>query len=118
MARELADGVRAEPGQRDARRALRPECEVVLADDRADGEPEVDRLIDRRPAARRCSIAATTSSSPRRELYADLRRADRDGLDALVVVFPRRSGSVHAVRDRLLKAAAGTRFADRPSRAG
>jgi L-threonylcarbamoyladenylate synthase len=44
-----------------------------------------------------------------RELYADLREADRDGLDALIVVLPPAAGLGHALRDRLFKAAAGSR---------
>ncbi len=44
-----------------------------------------------------------------RELYSDLRRADRDRLDALIVVLPPPAGLGHAIRDRLVKAAEGSR---------
>lgn len=43
-----------------------------------------------------------------RELYADLRAADADALDALVVVLPPSVGLGIALRDRLTKAAAGS----------
>jgi L-threonylcarbamoyladenylate synthase len=42
------------------------------------------------------------------ELYSDLRAADSDGIDVLVVVLPPADGVGHAIRDRLLKAAAGS----------
>ncbi|HUF97073.1 MAG TPA: L-threonylcarbamoyladenylate synthase [Ilumatobacter sp.] len=42
------------------------------------------------------------------ELYSDLRAADDDDLDALIVVLPAARGIGHAVRDRLIKAAAGS----------
>jgi L-threonylcarbamoyladenylate synthase len=42
------------------------------------------------------------------ELYADLRAADTAGIDALVVVLPPPTGLGLALRDRLIKAAAGS----------
>jgi len=93
-----------------------PDCEVVPADDAAAAERAADahrasgeavRVLDR---TRDLVVAA-------RELYADLRAADADGLDALVVVLPPAAGLGHALRDRLLKAAAASRPAP-PSRAG
>lgn len=42
------------------------------------------------------------------ELYSDLRAADSEGVDVLVVVLPLAEGLGHAVRDRLFKAAAGS----------
>lgn len=42
-----------------------------------------------------------------RSLYADLRRADEDGISVVVAVLPPPSGLGHAIRDRLAKAAAG-----------
>ena len=41
------------------------------------------------------------------QLYADLRAADRDGVEVLVVRLPPAEGLGHALRDRLTKAAAG-----------
>jgi L-threonylcarbamoyladenylate synthase len=42
-----------------------------------------------------------------RSLYADLRRADEDGISVVVAVMPPAVGLGHAIRDRLWKAAAG-----------
>lgn len=42
------------------------------------------------------------------QLYAELRRADQLGLDAVVVVLPPTAGLGAAVRDRVLRAAAGS----------
>lgn len=90
-----------------------PDCEVVLVDDAAAAEHEA--------AARRARGAAVDVVDrtddlvvAARELYADLRRADAVGLDALVVVLPPAEGLGHALRDRLFKAAVGSRR-DRPS---
>lgn len=41
-----------------------------------------------------------------RDLYAELRRADADGIRTLIAVLPEPDGLGHAVRDRLTKAAA------------
>lgn len=93
-----------------------PECEVVLADDHGSAAEEVSR---RHASGERARVLDRTDDLvvAARELYADLRRADTDRLDALVVVLPPASGLGHALRDRLFKAAAGSRR-DRPSRAG
>jgi L-threonylcarbamoyladenylate synthase len=85
-----------------------PDCEVVLAE-----EPSEARSI----AAERSAAGAQVRVLDRtadlvvaaRELYADLRRADADALDTLVVVLPHADGLGHALRDRLVKAAAGSR---------
>lgn len=42
------------------------------------------------------------------ELYSDLRDADVHGVEVLIVVMPAAQGVGHAVRDRLIKAAAGS----------
>ena len=52
-----------------------------------------------------------------RTLYDQLRRADDAGATVVVAVLPPAQGLGHAVRDRLLKAAAGSRR-DRPSPTG
>jgi L-threonylcarbamoyladenylate synthase len=93
-----------------------PACEVVLADDMSAAGREAGRL---RAAGRRVAVLDRTDDLviAARELYADLRRADDEGLDALVVVLPPAGGLGHALRDRLVKAAAGSRR-DRPSSAG
>ena len=93
-----------------------PDCEVVLADDAAAAERAAEahrangasvRVLDRT-----CDLVVAA-----RELYADLRAADADGVEALVVVLPPAAGLGHALRDRLLKAAAASGPAP-PSRAG
>jgi L-threonylcarbamoyladenylate synthase len=85
-----------------------PACEVVLVDDAGEAMRE---------SARRAAAGATARVLDRtgdlvesaRLLYGDLRQADRDGLDALIVVRPPAAGLGHAIRDRLAKAAAGSR---------
>jgi L-threonylcarbamoyladenylate synthase len=85
-----------------------PDSEVVLVDD----PPAAARERERRHAAGdRVRVLDRTGDLvlAARELYSDLRQADRDGLDALVVVLPPAAGLGHALRDRLFKAAAGSR---------
>ena len=92
-----------------------PECEVVLVDDVPAMQRETER---RRSAGQRVEALDRTDDLvlAARLLYADLRRADDADLDALVVVLPAAAGLGHALRDRLFKAAAGTRRSP-PSRA-
>jgi L-threonylcarbamoyladenylate synthase len=92
-----------------------PNCEVVLVADAREMNTEVER---RRAAGQRVTGLDRTDDLvvAARELYADLRRADATGLEALVVVLPAAAGLGHALRDRLLKAAAGSRRSP-PSRA-
>lgn len=93
-----------------------PDCEVVLVDDARAAAAEA---AGRTAAGQRVWVLDRTGDLvvAARELYADLRRADADGLDALVVVLPPAQGLGHALRDRLVKAAVGSRR-DRPSPAG
>jgi L-threonylcarbamoyladenylate synthase len=92
-----------------------PESEVVLVDDRQTAAREEDR---RRASGQRTRVLDRTDDLvvAARELYADLRRADLDRLDALIVVLPPAAGLGHAIRDRLVKAAAGSRRISRRSR--
>jgi L-threonylcarbamoyladenylate synthase len=85
-----------------------PESEVVLVDDEPAAAREESR---RRDLGERVRVLDRTGDLvlAARELYADLRRADRDRLDALIVVLPPEAGLGHALRDRLFKAAAGSR---------
>jgi len=85
-----------------------PDSEVVLVDDRHAAEHELAR---RHADGERVRVLDRTDDLvlAARELYADLRHADRDRLDALVVVLPPAAGLGHALRDRLFKAAAGSR---------
>lgn len=81
-----------------------PRCPVLLADDLA-----AARLVcARHPGA----VLIGVDTSPveyARHLYEWLRDADDDGAPTVVAVLPPAAGIGHAVRDRLLKAAA-----DRP----
>jgi L-threonylcarbamoyladenylate synthase len=85
-----------------------PDCEVVLVDDRVAGARQ---LTERRARGQRAELLDRTDDlvEAARRLYADLRGADTDRLDALIVVLPPPAGIGHALRDRLLKAAAGSR---------
>ncbi len=49
-----------------------------------------------------------------RMLYAVLRRADEEALEAIVAVLPADEGIGHAVRDRLRRAASEDRAAGEP----
>jgi L-threonylcarbamoyladenylate synthase len=85
-----------------------PDCEVVLATDASDAT----RLAGQR--TERGEIVGVLDRTDdlveaARMLYADLRAADADGLDTLVVVMPPPLGLGHALGDRLRKAAAGSR---------
>ena len=90
-----------------------PHAEVVLVDD-----PTTAVLERERRRGQRVEILDRTDDLvvAARELYADLRRADDAQLDALIVVVPPAAGLGHALRDRLFKAAAGSRRSP-PSRA-
>lgn len=85
-----------------------PRAEVLLAD-----TPESAAGIAGRERARGRRVAVVDRTDDlveaARQLYADLRAADADGLDAVVVVLPPAEGLGHALRDRLTKAAAGSR---------
>ena len=85
-----------------------PESEVLLVEDEGTAAREQER---RRAHGQRVRVLDRTGDLvlAARELYADLRDADRDGLDALIVVLPPAAGLGHALRDRLFKAAAGSR---------
>lgn len=84
-----------------------PRTEVLLAE--TPGEAR-QLVADRSAGGRRVRLLDRTDDLvvAAHELYADLRAADADGLDTLVVVLPPAEGLGHALRDRLLKAAAGS----------
>jgi L-threonylcarbamoyladenylate synthase len=92
-----------------------PTCEVHLAESPGAAAAEVAAL---RSTGRRAEALDRTDDLvlAARSLYDDLRRADDSGLDALVVVVPQPAGLGHAIRDRLVKAAAGSRRAAAPPR--
>ncbi len=93
-----------------------PDCLVVLADDDRHAEELADEA---RNDGAVVSVIDRTDDlvTAARELYTDLRRADDDGVDVLVAVMPPAEGLGHAIRDRLMKAAA-EHCRDRPSRDG
>lgn len=88
-----------------------PDCDVLLAASRADAHRVANT---ERRAGRRVGVLDRTDDDvvAAQRLYADLRAADRQGLDALVVVLPPASGLGLAIRDRLTKAA-GRRASNR-----
>lgn len=84
-----------------------PRTEVLLAES---SEAAADVLAGLVAAGRPARLLDRTGDLvvAARELYADLRAADTDALDALVVVLPPPQGLGIALRDRLTKAAAGS----------
>ena len=78
-----------------------PRCEVRLVD-------HADDAAALAAGTRRSRVLDLTDDVARyaRELYAELRRADDDGVGTLVAVLPPADGLGHAIRDRLAKAAA------------
>lgn len=83
-----------------------PDCELLLAESRADAHRAAN---GERHNGRRVGVLDRTDDDviAAQRLYADLREADRQGLDVLVVVLPPPSGLGLAIRDRLTKAAGG-----------
>jgi L-threonylcarbamoyladenylate synthase len=97
-----------------------PRCVVLLADDASAAAAIAERESG---TGRRTAVLDRTGDLTRaaRDLYADLRSADEQLLDVLVVVMPPAEGLGHAIRDRLTKAAHRDPRAsppDRPSRGG
>lgn len=83
-----------------------PECRVLLAESEDDLRTLADRA--RRDGARVETLDRTADLVvAARRLYDDLRTADREGVDVLVVRLPPPEGIGHALRDRLAKASAG-----------
>ena len=83
-----------------------PDCRVLLAE----SDDELERMATaERAAGSQVSVLDRTDDLvlAARRLYDDLRAADRAGIDVLVVRMPPAAGLGHALRDRLVKAAAG-----------
>lgn len=78
-----------------------PQCQVRLVDTSDDAVA----LAAGSPRSRILDLSADVAEYAR-DLYAELRRADADGVGTLIAVLPEPSGLGHAVRDRLTKAAA------------
>jgi L-threonylcarbamoyladenylate synthase len=91
-----------------------PDCTVELVEDRAAGDTLVRR---RRIDGERVELLDRTDDLvvAARHLYADLRSADASGVETLVVVLPPADGLGHAIRDRLVKAAATARGRTSPT---
>jgi L-threonylcarbamoyladenylate synthase len=92
-----------------------PAAEVLLAESAAAASAAA---AEARATGRRVAVLDRTDDLvlAARMLYADLRAADADDVELLVVVLPPAEGLGHALRDRLVKAAAGSRRSP-PSRA-
>ena len=82
-----------------------PACAVEAAEDRVRADELAER---RRTDGERVEVLDRTEDlvAAASHLYADLRAADAAALDRLIVVLPPAAGLGHAIRDRLLKAAA------------
>jgi len=93
-----ASGPARAPGMLAAHYA--PSARVVLADDRAIAE----RLLAEHPGSRLLDRTDDLADYAR-SLYAELRRADEDGVGVVVAVLPPARGLGHAIRDRLTRAA-------------
>ena len=78
-----------------------PECQVRLVDSADDAMA----LAAGTPGSRILDLTGDVARYAR-DLYAELRRADDDGIRTLIAVLPEPVGLGHAVRDRLTKAAA------------
>ena len=78
-----------------------PNCAVKLVDN-------ADDALALRAGSPNCEILDLTDDlvTYARELYAQLRDADEEGLTTLIAVLPPAEGLGHAIRDRLTKAAA------------
>jgi L-threonylcarbamoyladenylate synthase len=82
-----------------------PDCTVIPARSSTAAETIAAEWRDR---GRRVGVLDRTDDLvvAAQRLYADFRAADEAGLDALVVVLPAPQGLGHAIRDRIMKAAA------------
>jgi L-threonylcarbamoyladenylate synthase len=79
-----------------------PRARVLLVGSAAEAQTLADRTAGAHVLDRTDDLVAYA-----RSLYADLRRADEDGIGVVVAVMPPATGLGHAIRDRLSKAAAG-----------
>lgn len=98
----VAEGPSRAPGMLPAHYA--PTCALELVDDAATASARVASL---RAEGRRAGVhdPGADVAAYARDLYAALRRADADGLAALVVVRPPDQGLGRAINDRLRRAA-------------
>jgi len=96
-----ASGPSRAPGMMESHYA--PRCRVRPVDDLDAARIEADQ--SRGPA--RILDGRTDPVAFAHDLYALLRRCDDDGIDEAIIVLPADAGIGRAVRDRVLKAAAG-----------
>ena len=78
-----------------------PRCPVLLA-----GDPDEARLLAAAKPGRALIGVDVDLVTYARQLYEQLRDADRAGAPAIVALLPPAHGLGHAIRDRLIKAAA------------
>ena len=97
-------GISRAPGMLPAHYA--PQCQVTLVDE----FPQAIQMIESvNPSARRVIDASIDPIGFASSMYAQLRQCDADGIQQLFVVLPRPVGIGLAVRDRLTKAAHGSK---------
>jgi L-threonylcarbamoyladenylate synthase len=97
-------GISRAPGMLPAHYA--PRCQVTLVDE----FPQAIQMSESvNPSARRVIDASIDPIGFASSMYAQLRQCDADGIQQLFVVLPRPVGIGLAVRDRLTKAAHGSK---------
>ncbi len=98
-----ASGPSRAPGMLAAHYA--PRCTVRVVESRSEAESLVAELRAREVRAE-VLVPDDDLVTAARELFAQLRAADEGGVEVLVAVLPPPRGLGHAIRDRLMKAAA------------
>ncbi|MEY4246711.1 MAG: hypothetical protein RIS69_258, partial [Actinomycetota bacterium] len=83
-----------------------PNCQVILVDTIAEAN---QLLVNRKSNSARVLDASTEPVTFASTMYAQLRQCDVDGVQFLVVVQPSPLGIGLAIRDRLTKAAHGSK---------
>jgi L-threonylcarbamoyladenylate synthase len=97
-------GISRAPGMLPAHYA--PQCQVTLVDELSQAIQMIESV---NPSARRVIDASIDPIGFASSMYAQLRQCDTDGIQELFVVLPRPVGIGLAVRDRLTKAAHGSK---------
>jgi L-threonylcarbamoyladenylate synthase len=97
-------GISRAPGMLPAHYA--PRCQVTLVDELSQAIQMIESV---NPSARRVIDASIDPIGFASSMYAQLRQCDADGIQQLFVVLPRPVGIGLAVRDRLTKAAHGSK---------
>jgi L-threonylcarbamoyladenylate synthase len=97
-------GISRAPGMLPAHYA--PRCQVTLVDELSQAIQMIESV---NPSARRVIDASIDPIGFASSMYAQLRQCDTDGIQELFVVLPRPVGIGLAIRDRLTKAAHGSK---------